>query len=155
MHTESTFTLHSPANPAVPPAVLNPVLSRVATIALILLIALCPAWEFWLAPLRPGGSYLALKVLPLLLALRGVHQGRVYTMQWACMLILLYFMEGVVRAWSDPNPVSAWMAGGEIALSFIFYVCALAYLRPAKAAARRYTQLHAAQHHCMHASPRP
>lgn len=117
--------------------VLNPVPRRIAAVSLLLLIVLCLAWELRVAPLRPGGSYLVLKVLPLLLPLRGVLKGSVYTMQWACMLILLYFMEGVVRAWSDPNPVSVWMAMIEIVLSFTFYICALMYLRPAKQAARR------------------
>src|SRR5690606_6649343 len=116
--------------------VLNPLLYRIAAVSLVLLIALCLVWEMVVAPLRPGGSYLAFKVLPLLLPLGGVLKGRVYTMQWACMLILLYFMEGVVRAYSDPNPTSVLMAWGEIVLSFTFYVCALCYLRPAKLAAK-------------------
>ena len=33
--------------------------------SLLALIALCLAWELVLAPLRPGGSWLALKALPL------------------------------------------------------------------------------------------
>lgn len=118
----------------------NPVLQRCASGALIALIALCIAWELWLAPLRPGGSLLALKVMPLLLPLRGVLRGNLYTLQWAAMLILLYFMEGVVRAWSDPQPLSAALAGVEIVLSFLFYLCAILYLRPAKQAARRAAQ---------------
>lgn len=116
--------------------VLNPLLYRLASVSLVLLIVLCIAWEMAIAPLRPGGSYMALKVLPLLLPLGGVLKGRVYTMQWACMLILLYFMEGVVRAYSDPNPMSVLMAWGEIVLSLTFYICALCYLRPAKLAAK-------------------
>jgi uncharacterized membrane protein len=107
-----------------------------AAVSLIALIAFCLLWEFIIAPLRPGGSLLALKVLPLLLPLRGVLKGNLYTMQWAAMLILVYFMEGVVRAWSDPSPVSAAMAWGEIALTLVFYLCALLYLRPAKQQAR-------------------
>ena len=79
---------------------------------------------------------LALKVLPLLLPLRGVLRGNLYTMQWAAMLILLYFMEGVVRAWSDPSPMSNLMAIVEIVLSLTFYLCAILYLRPAKQQAR-------------------
>lgn len=115
---------------------LNPNLRYVASASLIGLIALGLAWELFLAPLRPGGSLLVLKVVPLLLPLRGVLKGNLYTMQWASMLILLYFMEGVVRAYSDPNPTSAMLAGIEIVLSFVFYVCALMYLRPAKKAAQ-------------------
>jgi len=117
-------------------AQLNPWLRRSAAGSLLALISLCLVWELAVAPLRPGGSLLVLKVLPLLLPLRGVLRGRLYTMQWAAMLILLYFMEGAVRAWSDPNPVSAAMAGLEIVFSLIFYVCAILYLRPAKRASR-------------------
>lgn len=80
---------------------------------------------------------MALKALPLFLPLRGVLKGNLYTMQWASMFILLWFMEGVMRAWSDLNPVSAWLAGLEIALSLLFYVSAVLYCRPAKKAARR------------------
>lgn len=114
----------------------NPVLRHGASISLIALIVLCLAWELKLAPLKPGGSLLALKVLPLLFPLRGVLKGNLYTLQWAAMLILIYFMEGVVRAWSDPSPASAVMAGLEIALSLVFYVCAILYVRPAKRLAR-------------------
>ncbi|HLU79185.1 MAG TPA: DUF2069 domain-containing protein [Burkholderiaceae bacterium] len=108
-----------------------------AVASLFGLIALCLAWELRLAPIFPGGSWMALKALPLLLPLRGVLKGNLYTMQWASMFILLYFMEGVMRAWSDLNPVSAWLAGLEIALSLLFYVSAILYCRPAKKAARR------------------
>lgn len=119
---------------------LNPALRWGASVSLILLIVLGLLWELRIAPIRPGGSLLALKVLPLLLPLRGVLRGNLYTLQWAAMLILLYFMEGVVRAWSDPAAMSQLMAWFEIAFSFSFYVCAILYLRPAKQAARRNTQ---------------
>lgn len=116
---------------------LNPLWRHVAAAALVALFILCVVWEVWLAPITPGGFWLALKALPLLLPLRGVVRGNLYTMQWASMFILLYFMEGVMRAWSDLNPVSAWLAGLEIALSLLFYVSAILYCRPAKKAARR------------------
>ena len=113
---------------------LNPILSRVAAVALVGLIVLCVAWELFLAPIRPGGSWLALKVIPLLFPLRGVLKGNVYTLQWSSMLILLYFMEGVTRAWSDPSLSSVYMAMIEIVLSLVFYLCAMFYLWPAKKA---------------------
>ena len=100
----------------------------VAIISLIALIALCLAWELFLAPLRPGGSWLVLKVLPLLMPLFGVLRGKRYTFQWACMLILLYFAEGVVRAWSDQPPASVLVAI-EIALSSVFYLAAVFYAK--------------------------
>ena len=99
-----------------------------ANISMVALILLCVTWELFLAPLRPGGSWLVLKVLPLLLPLPGILRGQRYTYQWASMLILLYFTEGVVRAFSDPGQ-SRIYASLEIALSAIFYLCAIFFAR--------------------------
>lgn len=103
--------------------------------SLIALIALCVAWELFLAPVRPGGSWLVLKVIPLLFPLRGVLKRDLYTMQWASMLILLYLAEGVVRAMSDPG-VSAYLGAIEVALVCIFFFSSILYLRPYKKAAK-------------------
>ena len=115
-----------------------------ATIALLALIVLSVAWEWWLAPLRPGGSALVLKALPLLLALPGVWRRRLYTLQWASMLILLYFAEGVVRGWSD-HGLSARLGWLQAALAVVFFVCTLAYVAPFKRAAKRAAKQAAAQ----------
>ncbi|MFL9998700.1 DUF2069 domain-containing protein [Paraburkholderia sediminicola] len=111
-----------------------------ATAALLALIALSVAWEWWLAPLRPGGSALVLKAVPLLLALPGVWRRRLYTLQWASMLILLYFAEGIVRGWSDRG-LSARLGWLEVALTVVFFVCTLAYVAPFKRAAKRAARL--------------
>ena len=103
-------------------------LQSIASASLIALIFLCLAWELTLAPLRPGGSWLVLKTLPLLLPLMGILKGRRYTYQWAPMLMLAYFTEGVVRAWSDSG-LSAWLAGAEVALSVVFFLAAIFYAR--------------------------
>lgn len=103
-------------------------LQYVASTGLIALIFLCLAWELWLAPIRPGGSSLAFKALPLLLPLMGILKGRRYTYQWAPMLVLAYFTEGVVRAWSDTG-LSAALAGIEIALSTGFFFAAIYYAK--------------------------
>jgi uncharacterized membrane protein len=100
----------------------------VACASLAALIALCLAWELWLAPLRPGGSWLALKALPLAAPLRGVLRGRVYTFQWALLLILAYLAEGLVRAWSDTG-FSAQLALAEIVLAIAFFTSAIFYVR--------------------------
>ncbi len=101
-------------------------LSRLLAVGSLLgLIALGLAWELWLAPLRPGGSWLALKVLPLCLPLAGLLKNRMYTYRWVSLLIWLYFIEGVVRATSEPAP-GAWLAALEVLLCLtLFAGCTL------------------------------
>jgi uncharacterized membrane protein len=103
--------------------------------SLVALILLCVFWELFLAPLRPGGSWLVLKALPLLLPLRGVLAGRRYTYQWASMLIMIYFTEGTVRAFSDTGPSRA-LAAAEIVLATTFFLCAIFYARATGRASR-------------------
>jgi uncharacterized membrane protein len=109
-------------------------LRNLATAALIGLIVLGLAWELWLAPLRPGGSLMALKALPLATALRGILDGRRYTFQWASMLILAYFAEGVTRAWAERG-ASQYLAILEAALSLAFFAAAVSYARLTRAGA--------------------
>lgn len=104
------------------------VLRVVAGSSLIALIMVCLAWEGWLAPLRPNGSLLILKAVPLLLPLYGIIHGRRYTYQWASMFILLYFTEGAVRAWADGG-VAAKLALVEVVLSLLFFTAAIFYAR--------------------------
>ncbi|HTT39964.1 MAG TPA: DUF2069 domain-containing protein [Burkholderiales bacterium] len=107
------------------------VANALAAISLIALTFECLLWEGVLAPLRPGGSFVVLKALPLLLPLRGVLRGHVYTYQWASLLALLYFCEGVVRAWSEHGPARA-LALLEVALSLLFVGSALAFIAAAR-----------------------
>ena len=107
-------------------------LRRVASISLLALIALCLLWELWLAPLRPGGSLVALKALPLVLPLRGILAGRRYTYQWSSMLILAYFAEGVTRAWAEQG-LSRTLAVSEIVFSLTFFTAAVSYARLTRA----------------------
>jgi uncharacterized membrane protein len=99
-----------------------------ATISLIALIALCVLWESILAPIRPGGSWLMLKALPLLIPLFGILRGNRYTYQWASMFVMFYFTEGAVRAWSDKG-LSQTLAFGEVALSVVFFVAAICFAK--------------------------
>jgi uncharacterized membrane protein len=107
---------------------------RVALGAWIALIVLSLLWELWLAPLREGGVWWAVKTVPLLIALPGLARARPYTMQWALLLSLAYLLDGLVRI-LDPQP-GATLAGIEVALALMFFVGALLYLRPLKLAAR-------------------
>ena len=96
---------------------------------LVGLIFLTLAWEAWLAP--TGRVVLILKTLPLLLPLFGILRGKRYTYQWSSMLILLYFTEGVVRAYSETG-IAARLALAEVALAVVFYLCAIFYARLAR-----------------------
>lgn len=109
--------------------------ARLAAAAWVGLLVLTVLWESLLAPLRPGGSWLVLKAVPLLLVLRGVVRGDVKTMQWALLLVLAYVAEGSVRV-IDPAPTGA-LALIELAFGLLFFVAAILYLRPFKLAARQ------------------
>lgn len=106
----------------------SPLVDRTRALAvgsLLALIVLGLAWELWLAPLRPGGSWLALKVLPLTLPLAGLLKRRMYTYRWVSLLVWLYFTEGIVRATSDRG-LSAALAALEVVLCLLLFVaCAL------------------------------
>jgi len=106
----------------------------IATAAFIDLFILCVSWEWFISPLRPSGSWLILKGVPLLFAIPGIWQGKVYTMQWASMLILLYVTEGLVRILE--TGANFWLAFLEIILSTVGFVCLLMYLKPIKKEAK-------------------
>jgi uncharacterized membrane protein len=93
--------------------------------SLLGLIILGLAWELWLAPLRPGGSWLVLKVLPLTIPVAGLLKNRMYTYRWVSLLVWLYFTEACVRGWSDRWPSNALaMTEGALCL-VLFTACAL------------------------------
>ena len=100
--------------------------TRVLAVGSLLgLIVLGLAWELWLAPLRPGGSWLALKVLPLCIPLAGLLKNRMYTYRWVSLMVWFYFTEGAVRAYSDRVP-SNYLAMVEVGLCMtLFVACAL------------------------------
>lgn len=99
--------------------------------SLIALIFLTLAWEAWLAP--TSRAILIIKIVPLLLPLFGILRGKRYTYQWSSMLILLYFTEGVVRAYAERG-IAAWLAGAEVLLAVVFYLCAIFYARNSRIA---------------------
>ena len=113
---------------------------RGAIASMVLLICWCIAWEAWLAPLKPGGSWMVLKAAPLLFPLAGIIKRDVYTLQWTSMVILLYFTEGVVRGWSDTGNLSAWLGWGEALIVTVYFLCAVMYVRPYKKAAKQMTK---------------
>jgi uncharacterized membrane protein len=128
------MTLHTPTTVALPGT--DVALTRwLAVGSLMGLIVLSLAWELWLAPLRPGGSWLALKALPLALPLAGLLKHRMYTYRWVSLVVWLYFTEGVVRAWSDKAP-SNWLALIEVALCLLLFTACALHVRLRQRAAR-------------------
>jgi uncharacterized membrane protein len=99
-----------------------------ASALLVALIFLGLAWELFLAPLRPGGSWLVLKILPLLAPLFGVLHGKRYTYQWSTLLIWLYAAEGATRIYTDQG-MSSVLAGIELVLSLAYFGAAVIYVR--------------------------
>ena len=97
-------------------------------ISLVLLIFTCIGWEWFLAPLRSGGSWMVLKALPLVAILPSIVKGRRYTYQYSSMLILFYFTEGVMRLF-DADALSRMCAGFEVLFSVIFFVACLIFCR--------------------------
>ena len=104
--------------------------------SLLGLIVLGLAWELWLAPLREGGSWWALKVLPLTVPLAGLLKNRMYTYRWVSLLVWLYFTEGAVRATSESG-MSMWLAIIQVLLCIaLFVACALHVRMRLRAAGR-------------------
>lgn len=101
---------------------------NLTSIALIALIFLCLAWEAWLAPLRPGGSWLTLKAVVLLAPLFGILRGKRYTYKWLSLLIQLYLLEGLTRASSD-HGLSQSLAVGETLLAIVVFAGAVMFIR--------------------------
>lgn len=101
---------------------------RILPVAVLALCALLVLWEIWLAPIRLGGSWLALKALPLGLALPGLFRRRLYTRQWLSLLLPLYAAEGIVRAWTEPGRIRA-LALAEIVLALVAFVAIMAAAR--------------------------
>jgi len=99
-----------------------------ACASLIALAFLCVAWEAFLAPLRPGGSLLTLKAVPLFVPLFGLLREKLYTYRWTSLLSLAYFTEGAVRGWSDSG-ISQALAFAEVGLALMLFAGCLGYVR--------------------------
>jgi uncharacterized membrane protein len=100
---------------------------RAATLgALLALIALGLAWELWLAP--TGRGTLALKVLPLALAVPGLWRHRLYTFRWLSLLVWLYMLEGLLRSTTERGAAAA-LATIEVVLALVLFVATTLYIR--------------------------
>jgi uncharacterized membrane protein len=106
---------------------------RAFVAALAALVLLEIMWELWLAPLRPGAFWLALKGLPLALLWPGVVRGRPRAAQWTLLLLPWYFAEAIVRAWSDSGR-QALCASAAAVLALLALAAGLAWMRLLKRA---------------------
>ncbi|MBX3588173.1 MAG: DUF2069 domain-containing protein [Ramlibacter sp.] len=119
---------HAPPEPASPNDRHVRLTRWLAVGSVLGLIALGLAWELFLAPVRPGGSWLALKVLPLCFPLAGLLRNRMYTYRWVSLVVWLYFIEGVVRASGDRAP-SSYLALVEVALCLSLFAACVLHVR--------------------------
>ncbi len=117
-----------PATPVAPSAAAI----RLAQASFVALIAFLVLWEAWLAPLRPGGSWMVLKALPLLVLAPRILRAEPRAFQWAVLLMLLYLGEGAARVF-EPLPWRA-CAVVELVLAIVFFAAAVRVLRPYKRA---------------------
>ena len=116
-----------------------------AVCSLLALIVLGLGWELWWAPLREGGSWWVIKVLPLTIPLAGLLKNRMYTYRWLSLLVWLYFTEGIVRATTESG-LSGALAWGQVVLCVLLFVaCALHVRLRLKAAAAQATEAPPAQ----------
>jgi len=111
-------------------------LQRLALAAYIALVVLCVSWEGWLAPsvYAPPLFWLSFKTVPLLLPVVGLFRGTPKTYFLASLLVLVYFIEGVVLAYSHRTEHLTAMgvlplACTEIGLSLMFFFSAAFYVR--------------------------
>lgn len=118
---------HASAEPSATPAAVQAA-RWLAVGSLLGLIALALGWELLWAPLRPGGSWLALKALPLCIPMAGLLRNRMYTYRWVSLVVWLYFIEGVVRAWGDKAPGNT-LAMVEVALCLLLFVAVVLHIR--------------------------
>ena len=113
---------------------LPPSTSRAAHIASLGLIALalfCLLWELLLAPLRPGGSWLALKALPLAVLVPSALRGTRRALQWLSLLLPFYVAEGIVRGITESgrHALVSWVA---VAIAATTLVALLAWVRSSR-----------------------
>lgn len=95
------------------------------------LLLLLASWIIYFDPPKNETTSLALIFIltPLLIALRGLLNGKRYTYAWSSMLILFYFMHGVVEAWANANETIKILALIEVFLSVVFFIGAIMYVR--------------------------
>ncbi len=95
------------------------------------ILILLSSWIIYFKP--PTNSTISLSLIfilsPLLIALRGLLNGKRYTFAWSSMLILFYFMHGVVEAWANESTLVQILALIEVGFSVIFFIGAIMFVK--------------------------
>ncbi|MFY1021478.1 DUF2069 domain-containing protein [Ectopseudomonas khazarica] len=104
---------------------LSRALSLFSFIALLLLLLV---WNLAFADLHGAriGVVLAIQLLPLALLAPGIVLGNARAHAWACFVVNLYFIQGVLAA---IDPARALFGVLEAVISFNLFCCALLYTR--------------------------
>lgn len=101
---------------------------RMSFVLLLMLIALCVTWEWRLAPVRPGGSWLMIKALPLVACVWGVMRGERRVFQALSLLVWLYVLEGLTRVMGERG-AAAWLSGAEVMLALALFLSVALYAK--------------------------
>ena len=91
-------------------------LNQAAYVSLILINLI---WELFFT-IDEMPSWLVIKAVILLIPLKNILKKNQYTIHWVNFIIILLFIEGVVRAWSEIFP-SQLFAYFEIIATVVFF----------------------------------
>ncbi|MFA7892293.1 DUF2069 domain-containing protein [Pseudomonas putida] len=103
--------------------------TRALSLAFVLgLIALLVVNNLWFANLHGArvSVILAIELLPLLLVLPGMFSASARAHAWACFVVNIYFIKGVVAAFDPARALLGWL---ELLLSLGLFAAALLYVR--------------------------
>lgn len=104
---------------------LSRALSLFSFVALVLLLLV---WNLAFADLHGAriGVVLAIQLIPLALLAPGLIMGNARAHAWACFVVNIYFIQGVLAA---IDPQRALFGALEAVISFGLFCCALLYTR--------------------------
>jgi uncharacterized membrane protein len=110
-----------------------------AMLCYVAIFFLQPIWH-GLLPVPMGNQSLALTLLstsPLVIPLGGILLQQMRSMIWGGYLVVLYFIVGVMEAWS--NPPQRFLALLQVGLTLLYVMLLVNMTRPASGPAHRPT----------------
>ncbi|MEK9770921.1 MAG: DUF2069 domain-containing protein [Nitrosomonadales bacterium] len=96
-------------------------------ISYFFLIFLNLLWEIFFT-IDQSPSWMVVKSLILLLPLKKILSKDIYTIKWVNFLVIFFFIEGVVRAYSE-NGISKIFASLEILLTLLLFFSSIQFIR--------------------------